>query len=59
MDDFRRLKQLEVGNCIMTLLVYVVPLSDKPEFRETCIKPRPRSSEPEVDKAPIAVSKAL
>jgi len=35
MDDFRRLKQLEVGNCIMILLVYVVPTSDKPELRET------------------------
>lgn len=30
-DDLMRLKQLEVGNCIMTLLVYVVLLSDKPE----------------------------
>lgn len=32
MDDFRRLKEPEVGICIITLLVYVAPISDKPEF---------------------------
>lgn len=27
---------MQVGNCIMSMLVYVVPISDKPEFRGTC-----------------------
>lgn len=35
MNDFRGVKQLKVGKYIMTLLVYVVPILDKLEFRET------------------------